>query len=167
MRPTRDTNRRALNGRKDGFTKRQGSAPQHGKQSEHSQYTSYTTAFTSMKPLPCSCSAQRCWASTPGLPQLESQTSTSAVGAGGRHKPWRHTLLFCPTHAVSRARFFHRTGIADLQTALSTPASAHQAARWLVASGLLTQFELAQQITQENTAGYAHRQRLSEWEGVQ
>jgi len=36
-----------------------------------------------------------------------------------------------------------------LHDALSTAASAHQAAKWLAASGLLSQFSLARQITQE------------------
>lgn len=102
------------------------------------------------------------WLASIGFPDIDKR-----CGCGWPSQTVRYTLLFCPTHAVFRARFFQRTGIADLQTALSTPASAHQAARWLVASGLLTQFELAQQITQENTAGYGRLQRLSEWEEVQ
>jgi len=79
----------------------------------------------------------------------------------------RHILLFCPTHTDSRALYFWRAGLADLHSALSTTASAHQAVWWLVASGLLGQFSLAKEIVQENTLGYNNLARLDDWTTVQ
>jgi len=79
----------------------------------------------------------------------------------------RHILLFCPTHTDSRALYFWRAGLADLHSALSMTASAHQAAQWLVASGLLGQFSLAKEIAQENILGYNNLARLGDWTTVQ
>ena len=68
----------------------------------------------------------------------------------------------CP-HTNSRALYLQRTGLADLHRALSMSVSAHQAAWWLAASGLLGQFSLAQDITQENTSGYGSLTHLDDW----
>lgn len=79
----------------------------------------------------------------------------------------RHVLLFCPIHADLRALYFQRAGLVDLHTALSTATSARQAARWLVASGLLGYLGLAQEIAQENTTEYDGLPHLDDWTAVQ
>jgi len=65
-----------------------------------------------------------------------------------------HILLFCSNHTDSHALYFQRAGLTDLHGALFMVASAHQAAKWLATSDLLSHFSLAQQITQEDTSGY-------------
>ncbi len=99
------------------------------------------------------------WLASVGVPDIDKQCT-----CGWPAQTVRHVLLFCPAHTNSRAIFFQRAGVADLQTALSIPVSAHQAAQWLVASGLLPQFSLAQQINQEDTSGYGSLQHLNKWE---
>lgn len=66
------------------------------------------------------------WLAAVGVPGIDKRCT-----CGWPAQTVRHVLLFCPVHTGSRALFFQRAGVADLQSALSTPASAHQAARCL------------------------------------
>ncbi len=59
-----------------------------------------------------------------------------------------------------------RAGLADLHTALSTAASARQAARWLAASGFLGYLGLAQEIAREDTTKYDSLPHLDDWTAV-
>ena len=102
------------------------------------------------------------WLASVGVPGVDKQCS-----CGWPAQTVRHVLLFCPNHTDSRAHYFQRTGIADLCGALSTAASAHQAARWLVASDLFSHLNLARQITQEDTSGYEGLAHLDHWKAVQ
>jgi len=102
------------------------------------------------------------WLASVGVPGVDKRCPS-----GWPAQTVRHILLFCPTHAESRAFYFQRAGRADLYGALSTPASAHQAARWLTASGLLGQFSLAQEIVKEDTSGPEGLAHLDEWTAVQ
>jgi len=101
------------------------------------------------------------WLASVGVPGVDKRCL-----CGWPAQTVRHILLFCPTHADSRALYFQRAGLADLHTALSTAASAHQAARWLAASGLLGYFGLAQEIVQEDTLRYDSLPYLDDWTTV-
>ena len=102
------------------------------------------------------------WLASVGVPGVDKRCP-----CGWPAQTVRHILLFCPTHADSRALYFRRAGLADLHSALSTKASAHQAARWLTASGLLGQFSLAREIAQEDTLGYNSLAHLDDWTMIQ
>jgi len=64
------------------------------------------------------------WLASVGVPGVDKRCP-----CGWPAQTVRHILLFCPTHTASRALYFQRAGLADLHRALSTAASAHQAAR--------------------------------------
>jgi len=101
------------------------------------------------------------WLASVGVPGIDKRCT-----CGWPAQTVRHILLFCPNHADSRALYFQRAGLADLHGALSTAASAHQAAKWLAASDLLSHFSLARQITQEDTSGYGGLAYLDAWTEV-
>jgi len=101
------------------------------------------------------------WLASVGVPGIDKRCT-----CGWPAQTMRHILLFCPNHTDSRALYFQRAGLTDLHGALSTAASAHQAAKWLAASDLLSHFSLAQQITQEDTSGYGGLAYLDAWTEV-
>lgn len=88
------------------------------------------------------------------LPRCECGWATQTV---------RHTLLFCPRHSSTRAGFLSEAGSEDLTTILSKPASAHLAARWLIESGALAQFRLAQEIEGEDTTQHQRPLDIRNW----
>lgn len=102
------------------------------------------------------------WLASVGVPGVDKRCP-----CGWPAQTVRHVLLFCPIHADLRALYFQRAGLVDLHTALSTATSARQAARWLIASGLLGYLGLAQEIAQENTTEYDGLPHLDDWTVVQ
>lgn len=102
------------------------------------------------------------WLASVGVPGVDKRCL-----CGWPAQTVHHILLFCPTHSDLRALYFRRAGLADLHGALSTTASAHQAARWLTTSGLLGQFSLAQEIAQKDTLSYDSLVHLNDWTMVQ
>jgi len=101
------------------------------------------------------------WLASVGVPGIDKHCTCEWPA-----QTMRHILLFCPNHTNSRALYFQRAGLTDLHGALFTAASAHQAAKWLATSDLLSHFSLARQITQEDTSGYGGLAYLDAWTEV-
>lgn len=147
--------------------KRSGAKRPVGKQLPHGKHHGCSSPLTFMKGYPSMRSQLfllhtevidlRAW-----LASINVSCVLRRCTCGWPSQTVRHILMFYLDHSESQTHFFQHTGAADLQSIQSTKASAHQAAQWLSASGLLTQFNLAQEISQENTAGYSNLQHLNE-----
>jgi hypothetical protein len=76
----------------------------------------------------------------------------------------RHVLMFCPNTALLRDRFRREARTMSLGTALSTPYGAQAAARLLVDSGLMAQFQVAKEVEAEDTRDYRPLPGLQTWD---
>ena len=73
----------------------------------------------------------------------------------------RHIVLHCPIY--ERTELLQRCGSERLDEILSRPASAAHAARWLVRSGALTQFQVAHEIVEEDTTLFTPFENSERW----
>ena len=98
------------------------------------------------------------WLASINVPGIDRRCT-----CGWAEQTVRHVLIHCPDQQVSRDRYL-LPGVIDLNEMLTRPTSAHRAAQWLVNCGLLPQFTVANEISQENIAEYQTLKTLYEWE---
>ena len=69
---------------------------------------------------------------------------------GWRKQDVKHILLFCPKSQGDRPRLLTEAGTRDFQTMLTTTKGVRAAARWMVSSGWLHSFGLADEQLQQS-----------------
>jgi hypothetical protein len=72
-----------------------------------------------------------------------------------------HVLLHCPRY--ERVGLVQECGTERLEEILVRPASAKQAARWLIRTEVLEQFRVAAEVAAEDTGGYRAFPAAEEW----
>ena len=70
--------------------------------------------------------------------------------------------MFCLNHNKLQTHFCEHTEVTDLQSMLFIKVNVCQTAQWLSVNELLTQFNLAQKISQENIIEYNNLQHQNE-----
>jgi hypothetical protein len=73
----------------------------------------------------------------------------------------RHVVLHCPNY--ERIGLLRCCGSERLDEILSRPASAAHAARWLVRSGAMAQFRVANEIAKEDTTLFSPFENSERW----
>jgi exonuclease III len=68
---------------------------------------------------------------------------TPGCSCGWAKQDTKHILLFCPDYTAGRQELIQQAGTSDLRHMLTSTEGVRAAARWLVRSGVLTQFSLA------------------------
>src|SRR5436190_12287806 len=71
-----------------------------------------------------------------------------------------HVLMFCPLYTARRVDLVRRTGSEEMWRMLLTPEKAQVTARWFIQQGILQQFNLAEEIKQEEVGDYTPFQPL-------
>ena len=67
----------------------------------------------------------------------------------------QHILTFCPSLTQARANLIIEIGSIDLRVLLTDTKKLRAAARWLLATNLLEQFQVAIEIEKENLRDWA------------
>jgi hypothetical protein len=83
-----------------------------------------------------------------------------SCGCGWPTQTVQHVLMVCPLHTANRADLVRSTGTEDMRRMLSTPEMAQATARWFVQQGILQQFNLANEIDEEEVGNHAPFQPL-------
>ena len=86
---------------------------------------------------------------------------TPACQCGWAAQTVRHVLLHCPRY--NREDLLRACGTERLDEILGRPQSAAQAARWLIRSGAMEQFRVADEIAREDIRLWSPLQRVEEW----
>jgi hypothetical protein len=73
----------------------------------------------------------------------------------------RHILLHCPRY--DRTRLLRHCGSERKEEILNRPASAAQAARWLIASGVMEQFRVAKEVAEEDRTNFRELENAEVW----
>ena len=84
-----------------------------------------------------------------------------ACPCGWQAQTVRHLLLHCPR--LNRVELLTQCGTERFEEILGRPQCAQYAARWLVRSGELKQFRVADEIARENTTGYRAFEDAERW----
>jgi hypothetical protein len=80
---------------------------------------------------------------------------------GWANQTVHHILLWCPQ--FSRGGLIAQSRSERTEEILGRKKSAQAAARWLIETGVLAQFQVAKEISKEDTSGYRPFQQLEEW----
>ena len=70
---------------------------------------------------------------------------TTSCECGWRKQDAKHILLFCPLFQESRQHLVRSSGTNDFRKMMKTPKGAKASTQWLIQTGLLGQFSLAQE----------------------
>ena len=80
---------------------------------------------------------------------------------GWTNQTVHHILLWCPQ--LSRRDLIVQCRSERIEEILGRKRSAQAAARWLIEAGILAQFQVAREISKEDTTGYSPFLQLETW----